>query len=106
MQVDISFEFAKIYNIQKWVHVVKCQKFSLFTDATTPILFFSDNDPVLGLSANGASVDMEATNLGDSTLLIMDEGHNILKELVFSVVDLIIEPAKDLGINADKPEPK
>ncbi len=100
MNVDISFDFAKIFNIQKWVHVVKGQKFSLFTDAEGEIKFFTDNDPVLNLSPTGPNVDIEATELGDSTLLILDNNFSVIKEIVFSVVSSI-NPAEKLGLTAD-----
>lgn len=103
MVVDVSFEFAKVYNIEKF-DVVKGQKFTLFTDAApTPIKWFADNDAALSIIEGDTSADIAATNIGLATILIMDNSLNKLKELTINVVSAIVEPAKDLGLTADTP---
>jgi hypothetical protein len=101
MQVDISFDFAKIYNIER-VDVVAGQKFKLFTDAEG-LRFFSDNDPVLSLRPNGTVVEGAADDLGTTTILIMDANDVIHKKLVIRVVDAIVEPAATLNPTAGEP---
>lgn len=106
MNVDIDFEFAKIYNIYKQVDVVIGQKFSLFTDSTDKVNFASINDAALKLTESDTSFDAEATAVGNSVILIMDANFGILKQLVFNVVGSITEPANNLGATADLPQPK
>lgn len=105
MQVDISFDFAKVYNIEK-ADVVIGQKFSLFSDATTQTQWFSNNDSVLSLKVIGNNADAEATELGDSIILIMDASFAIQKQLSIRVVDAIVPMATDLGLTASLPIPK
>ena len=102
MQVDISFEFAKAYNVTK-VDIVKGQKFSILTDTEEPTRWFADNDKVLSIDTVGNNSDCVADNLGTSVILIMNPDMQIIKELTIKVVDSIVEPAKDLGLSADKP---
>lgn len=99
MQADISFEFAKTYNVEK-VDVVKGQKFTINTDFDSPSKWFSDNDPVLSLMVEGSSADAEAKELGSSTILIMDEQFNIAKTLTIRVVQSIEPMATDLNVSA------
>lgn len=105
MVVDISFEFAKVYNIERF-DVVRGQKFTLLSDATEVIKWFADNDPVLSLVQSGASVEAEATAVGETTILIMNESFAELKRLSIRVVDKIEPQATELGIIADDPIPK
>lgn len=86
MQVDIQFDFAKVYNIEKKIDVAKGQKFSLLTDLTGESKWFSDNDPVLSINKSGNNADVEATGLGTSTILIMGTDFGIEKEIEINVV--------------------
>lgn len=103
MQINIDFEFAKIYNIQTRVDVVLGQKFSLYTDSTTPIFWFANGDPVLAITERDTSADLEATALGISVLLIMDSNLAQLRRVDFYVVNAIAEEAKNLNTTADQP---
>jgi len=105
MQVDITFDFAKVYNIEK-ADIVLGQKFRLDTDFSQPSKWFSDNDPVLSLIVSGNSAEVEAKQTGTSTILIMNEANGIEKTLVFKVVDSIQPMASDLGLKAGEPEIK
>lgn len=105
MQIDISFDFAKVYNIEKF-DVVKGQKFLLTPDSTDDLKWFSDNDPVLSLKVSSKNVNGEATELGESTILIMDKNFSELKKLTVRVVDSIEQAATDLGLSAGEPIPK
>jgi hypothetical protein len=102
MHVDVSFSFAKVYDVAKF-DVVLGQKFSLLTDFVGTSNWFANNDPVLSLSVSANTADIEATGLGTSTILIMDESMAVIKTLTIRVVDAIIEPVKDLGLTADAP---
>lgn len=105
MQADISFEFAKAYNVEK-VDVVKDQKFTINTDFTAPSKWFSDNDPVLSLVVDGNSAEGEARELGTSTILIMGENFGIEKTLTINVVQSIEPMATELSVSAGKVELK
>lgn len=102
MQVDVSFSNAKVYDINKF-DVVLGQKFLLTTDSADRLRWFSDQDAVLSLSDDGITADVEATGLGESTILLMDGLFTKLKELTIKVVSAISEPAKSLGLTADAP---
>lgn len=105
MKVDVSFKFAKVYDIEK-IDVVIGEKFSLFTDldpAAEISHWFSDNDPVLSMGVNGNHADLEATGLGTSIILIMNKDYATIKKLIIRVVAEIIEPAAELGLSAEEP---
>jgi len=78
MQVDVSFEFAKVYNIDT-IDVVKGQKFSFQVDGDGR--WFSDNDDVLSLKVTGKEAEASADAEGTTTILIMDESFAIQKTL-------------------------
>jgi hypothetical protein len=105
MQVDITFDFAKVYNIEK-ADIAVGQKFTLNTDYAAASKWYSDNDPVLSLKVSGNSAEVEAKETGTSTILIMNEANGIEKTLVFKVVDSIQPMAADLGLKAGEPETK
>jgi hypothetical protein len=105
MQVDITFDFAKVYNIEK-ADVAMGQRFTLTTDAAETFRWFSDADPVLSMKVSGNGAEVEAKETGTSTILIMNEANGIEKTLVFKVVDSIEPMATDLGLKAGEPEPK
>lgn len=102
MQVDVKFDFAKVYDISTF-DVVKGQKFSLFTDFVGVSNWFSDNDPVLELNVIGSNAEITAAGNGKSVLLIMDEAYQVQKKLIITVVDAIIDPAADIGASAGTP---
>lgn len=102
MQVDVSFDFARVYDVNR-IDVEKGQKFSLKTDFIGTSKWFSDNDPVLDLKVTGNNADVEATEVGTSVILIMDEHKNVQKELTISVVDEVLPLATSLGLTADAP---
>jgi hypothetical protein len=99
MQVDITFEFAKVYNVEK-IDVVKGQKLTINTDFSEPSKWFSDSDPVLSLLVDGASAEAEAKDLGISTILIMNSGFEIQKTLTIKVVSSIEPMATALDVTA------
>lgn len=105
MKVDVIFDFAKVYDINK-LDVAKGQSFSLQTDLTaqaTQARWFSDNDPVLAMkvSDNGFSADVQATEIGKATILIFGAGFSIIKEIDINVIETIEKPAVTLGLKAD-----
>lgn len=105
MQVDVSFSFAKVYNIEKF-DVVLGQKFSIITDYGSPKSWFADNDPVLSITVNGKDADIEATAKGTSIIKFFDAEDQLLKKISITVVDAILEPAASLGITSEAPVPK
>jgi hypothetical protein len=105
MQIDISFDFAKVYDIEKF-DVVLGQKFSLQSDSTEKLKWFSDNDPVLSIKDSGTNADGEATALGESTILLMDENLVEQKRLTVRVVQAIVQQATELGISSGEDIPK
>ena len=105
MQVDVIFEFAKVYNVDKKIDVVKGQKFSINTDLTGGSKWFSDNDPVLSINVVGSNANIEASELGTSTILIMGTDFGIQKELIISVVE-DVNQASSLGVESGQPVTK
>lgn len=103
MTVDVLFDFARVYNI-KQIDVVKGQKFSLLTDLKAPSRWFSDNDPVLSMIVKDNSAEVEATAIGQTSILILglDLG-KVGDEIKINVVESIARPAADLGLTAGAP---
>jgi hypothetical protein len=99
MQVDVTFDFAKVYNIEK-IDVAKGQRFALNTDYTEPSKWFSDNDPVLALKVSGNNAEAEAKEVGTSTVLIMSSAFGIEKTLTINVVEQVVPMAVDLGVSS------
>lgn len=95
-KVDVSFEFAKIYDVQTQLDVVLGQKFTVFTNFEGPGQWFANNDPVLKLDANGNNCGFETTALGKSIVRLMNEEVTV-KKLTINVVEAIVEPAATLG---------
>lgn len=106
MQVDISFGNARVYNIEK-VDVRKGEAFTIHTDAPSDSRWFADNDPVLSVVVSGTDAEVQANEIGTTTILIMDAGASTAqKQLTIKVVAEILPVATDLGITAGQPEPK
>lgn len=104
MNIDIQFSFAKIYSIEK-SDIVKGQSFSLISDDTESRKWFVDNDEVLSQKVNGSIAEYTADNIGESTILIMDDNFTTLKKLTIKVVPSL-EQATSLGASAGQPENK
>jgi hypothetical protein len=106
MQVDISFDFARVYNFER-ADVMLGQKFRLDSDAQDqPLKWFSDNDPVLTLKVTGNSAEGTADNVGTTTILIMDQAFAVVKQLTINVVEDIQPMATSLGASAGEAVPK
>lgn len=101
MQIDIAFDFAKVYNIER-ADVVVGQSFTLLSDFDNG-KWFSDNDPVLSLRVNGKDADVVANEKGSTTILIMNSVLEVQKILTINVVDTIVTPASSLGATAGAP---
>lgn len=106
MQVDVIFDFTKVYNVDKRIDVVIGQKFSLNTDLTGEAKWFTDNDPVLAVTVSGVNASLQATALGQSTLLIMGADFGLIKELDIHVVEDTGGPATSLQPSAGQAIPK
>jgi hypothetical protein len=100
MQVDVAFDFAKVFDINR-LNVVKGQKFTLLTDGTNQ-KWFADNDEVLEIKNAGTKGDITATGLGTSTILLMGPDKNVLKELTISVLESIEPEATKLNMSAEE----
>jgi membrane carboxypeptidase/penicillin-binding protein PbpC len=105
MQVDVIFDFAKVYDINRF-DVASGQSFKLTTDHVGKSKWFADNDEVLEMKVTDNNGAFVAKDKGTSTLLIMDENKTILKEITISVVDAVVPQAVSLNLSADAPEPK
>lgn len=102
MQVDVLFDFARVYNINTF-DVVKGQKFALLTDLKAHSRWFSDNDPVLSMIVKDNSAEVEATGIGQTSILILGMDLGKLAEIKINVVESIARPATDLGLSASNP---
>lgn len=105
MQVDISFAVAKVYDIKEWLDIVKDQEFIIHTDATTKIIFFSNNDEVLSLKEEGKDIRGITKEIGSSTILIMDDKYTRLRTIQINVV-ATVEMTSTLGVTFGNEEPK
>lgn len=102
MQIDIILSNARIYDINK-VDIVIAEKFSLIPDDTTKdIRLFADNDPVLDIVQNKTSIDVVASDIGMSTILLMNPSMQVEKTLYINVV-ASLTPATNLNISAEPP---
>jgi hypothetical protein len=100
MSIDISFPFAKVYHMTH-ADVVVGQKFSLISAFTERVQWFANNDPVLSLKESGNVAQVEATTVGQSTILILNESLTVLKKIIIRVVENIDGDVTDLGLMAD-----
>lgn len=103
MQVNVLFEFAAVFNVDHVINVVKGQKFSLETDVDQKSQWFTDNDPVLTLKVAGSNAEVEALEIGTSTVLILNPDFSVIKKLVINVVDEIKHQATSLNLVAGEP---
>jgi hypothetical protein len=99
MKVDVSFEFAKVYDVTR-IDVVKGQQFSLLTDWISKSKWFSDADEVLEIKVKDNNAEVKALELGTSVVWIVDENKTTLKELIISVVGSIEPQATALNLSA------
>lgn len=100
MQIDVSFDFAKVYNVDT-IDVVKGQKFSFQADGDGR--WFSDNDEVISLKVTGKEAQVSADTVGLTTILIMDDTFTTLKTLTVNVVSEIVQQAVTLGATSGNP---
>jgi hypothetical protein len=103
MKVDLSLKNAKVYDVDR-IDVVKGETFSLTTDYDGHSRWFSDKDKVLKIFEADNAADIEATEIGASTIVIVgDQDFSVLKQITIRVVDAIVEPVKSLGLEAEDP---
>lgn len=106
MKVDVSFSFAKVYNVDRLIDVVQGQEFTLITD--TPSNWYSDNDQALDVDGNTGKV--KAVGLGTSSILMTTgtpgKDFVVWKEIAVNVLPSIEDPATSLGATAGTPVPK
>lgn len=102
MQVDISFSVAKVYDFKEWVDIVKGEDFVIHTDAANKIHFFSNNDEVLSLKEEGKDIKGNAKEIGNSTILIMDENYTRLKTIQINVV-ATVDMVSSIGLSTGDP---
>ena len=108
MKVDVSFDFAKVYNVDKQIDVVQGQEFTLTTD--TAAKWYSDNDAVLDVTQDGNNGKVKAVGLGTSSVIMTTgtpgKDFVIWKEIVIQVVAEVAGPAVDLGATTGPAVPK
>jgi len=100
--MDVAFKNAKVFNIRDRIDVVKGEPFTLFTDAPDNTRWFTDNDPVLAVTAKGKNADFSADAIGTSTIFLIGEANVLIKELTVNVVASIEPPAVSLNTTAGK----
>lgn len=104
MILNAYFDNVLVFDVQNALHVVQGTKFALEMD-NGAVTVFADSDPILSLTHKGEWIDVHATELGTSTIRIMD-GTQILKDLIITVRDAITRPATTLGGTLGEPIPK
>lgn len=106
MKVDVSFDFAKVYNVDKIIDVAQGQEFTLIAD--TPSKWYSDNDQALDV--NGDTGKVKAVGLGSSSIIMTTgtpgKDFVVWKEITVNVLPGIEDPAASLGATAGAPVPK
>lgn len=103
MIIDVAFKNAKVFNVQDRIDVVKGEAFTLFTDAPENTRWFTDNDPVLSVKAQGQNAGFSADAIGPSTIFLIGDADALLKKLQINVVASIEEPAANLNTSAGTP---
>lgn len=106
MILNAYFDNVLVFDVQNALHVVRGTKFALemeMPEAGTEV--FANNDKVLQLDHRDIWIDVDALELGMSTVRIMNGG-TILKDLVVTVRDSITRPATTLGGTLGPPIPK
>lgn len=106
MQVNISSEFMKAYNVEKVDIIVGTKCFIELVDHTALTQWFSNNDPVLDLKVNGNVSEVQAKEEGRVTLLIMDGSYGVLKTIILNVLPKIDIPAVALSAVVGEPVTK
>jgi hypothetical protein len=101
MQVDIVFDFAKVYNIDR-ADVAQGQKFELLTDYENG-RWLSEYDEVLSMKVNGKDAKLQALEVGVSTIVITDQALAIQKQITINVVEKIEPMAASLNVTAGEP---
>lgn len=101
MQVDIVFDFAKVYNIDR-ADVVQGQSFELMTDYDNG-RWLSENDEVLSIKVNGKDAKLQALEVGLSTIIIADQALVHQKQIIINVVEKIEPMAATLNVTAGQP---
>lgn len=106
MILNAYFDNVLVFDVQNALHVVQGTKFALemeMPEAGTEV--FANNDKVLQLDHHDIWIDVDALELGTSTIRIMNGG-TILKDLIITVRDAITRPATTLGGTLGQPVPK
>lgn len=106
MKVDVTFDFAKVFNIDKVINVTQGQEFTLTSD--TPSKWYSDNDQALDV--NGDTGKIKAVGLGTSSIIMTTgtpgKDFVVWKEITVNVLAGIEDPATSIGATAGDPVPK
>jgi len=106
MILNAYFDNVLVFDVQNALHVVQSTKFGLEMEMPDPgTEVFANNDKVLQIDHHDIWIDVDALELGMSTIRIMNGG-TILKDLVVTVRDAITRPATTLGGSLGEPQPK
>ena len=88
MRLNVTFDYAKVYDF-KSLDVVSEQKFKVDAiDFPSGIMWFSNNDKVLEIEADGDSAIITAKNEGVSTILFLLD-NQVLMSLDITVTSLV-----------------
>lgn len=101
MILNAYFNNVLVYDVQNMLDVVNGEQFALEMD-NGAVTVFTDNDPVLNITHKGEWIDVQATELGKTTIRIMD-GTQILKDLIINIRESITRPATTLGLSLGEP---
>lgn len=105
MIINAYFDNVLIFDVQRALQVVQGVKFGLeMENPEDGTEVFANNDKVLKIDHSGTSIEVEALELGMSTIRIMN-GVGITKDLFINVVNEIVRPAVSLGVTVSV-EPK
>lgn len=109
MRTDITLSNARIYNFLqaeiKVSAIFEVRIEELDSAKASGLRWFSDNDQVLDITVDETHLvaSIIAKNLGESTILILDDKRNVVRELRFKIVETFLPPADMLEATANDP---
>jgi hypothetical protein len=107
MKVDLVSKIGRVYDIHA-MDIFIGESFTLIGRSKEQFEWLSNNDPVLLLSVIENVAQVQATSLGTSVIVIMNETFDRkVKEIVIKVVDNPNDNViASLNFSADNPIPK
>lgn len=101
MKADLILKNARVRDVSSF-DILVGESFSLVLDTDENLRWFSDNDNVLSINANGGVATVKAEQPGPCEIQLQS-GDTIVKQFFINV---ITEPAASLNVSFGVPEQK